>query len=158
MSLVSQAPTGFRRWLFRLPITLYRLRLGGVLGERFMLINHIGRKSGSVRQVVVEVVAHDTSADCYYAVSGWGYKSQWYQNLMAQPNITIQVGWRSLAVHAEQVPPTQGSEILSAYRQRHPRAARELGKVMAVDFDSRHDELAQIIKERLPVIAFCPRS
>ncbi|MEZ4615481.1 MAG: nitroreductase family deazaflavin-dependent oxidoreductase [Caldilineaceae bacterium] len=85
-------PTGISRFLFRLPIQLYRLHLGWLLGRRFVLINHIGRKSGQVRQVVVEVVRHDQTTDSYIVCSGFGRQAQWYQNLLATPAVTIQVG------------------------------------------------------------------
>lgn len=39
-------PTGLSRILFRAPIWLYRRGLGWLLGKRFLLINHIGWKSG----------------------------------------------------------------------------------------------------------------
>ena len=52
-------PTGVSRWLFRMPIGLYRLRLGWLLGDRFLLLHHTGRKSGLPRQAVVEVVTRE---------------------------------------------------------------------------------------------------
>ena len=33
--------------MFKLPLLLYRLRLGWLLGRRFMLLTHVGRRSGS---------------------------------------------------------------------------------------------------------------
>ena len=45
--------TGLKRIMFRAPIFLYRIGLGGLLGKRFLLLNHIGRKT------VMEVVNHD---------------------------------------------------------------------------------------------------
>ncbi|MEO2169431.1 MAG: hypothetical protein ABGY42_15180 [bacterium] len=43
-------PIGLKRLFFRLPIRLYQLRLGRLLGGRFVLLHHIGRKSGLARQ------------------------------------------------------------------------------------------------------------
>ena len=88
-TLVARSPNGLLRWFLRFPIVLYHLNLGWLLGGRFMLINHVGRKSGQLRQTVVEVAGHDQSGDTYYVASGWGYKSQWYRNLLAQPEVTI---------------------------------------------------------------------
>ncbi len=39
-------PRGLARIGFRIPIILYRLGLGGLLGTRFLLLTHTGRKSG----------------------------------------------------------------------------------------------------------------
>lgn len=43
------------RWLVRLPLWLYRARLGLLVGHRMLMMEHIGRRSGLRRQVVLEV-------------------------------------------------------------------------------------------------------
>lgn len=156
-SVVEKPPGGLTKFMLRMPITLYRLGLGWMLGGRFMLLNHIGRKSGEVRQTVIEVVEHDSQTDTYYAVSGWGFKSQWYQNLMVTPDVRIQVGKRKLHVHAETLTPEDGIQILLDYRKKHSMAARELSKVMNIDIlNTSPEELKDIIEAKLPVIAFRP--
>jgi deazaflavin-dependent oxidoreductase (nitroreductase family) len=158
-SLISKPPAGLLRWAFRAPIPLYRLGLGWLLGNRFLLLNHIGRKSGQLHQTVVEVVAHDKQTDTYYIVSGWGYKANWYKNLIAIPAITIQVGRRALAVRAETISPTAGVQVLLDYRHQHPLAARELSRLLEIDIHSSDvEKLEGIVREKLPVIALRPQS
>ncbi|MCA9848813.1 MAG: nitroreductase family deazaflavin-dependent oxidoreductase, partial [Dehalococcoidia bacterium] len=70
-----QPPTGPWKLFFRAPIWLYRLHLGWLLGGRFLLMEHVGRRSGLVRRVVVEVVHHDRDADTYTVASGFGPRS-----------------------------------------------------------------------------------
>jgi hypothetical protein len=41
----SSPPRGLARLAFRLPIWLYRLRLGWLLGDRFLLLTHIGGRA-----------------------------------------------------------------------------------------------------------------
>ena len=128
------------------------------MGGRFVLINHIGRKSGQLRQTVVEVASHDPASDVYFVASGWGYKAQWYQNLMAQPDVTIQVGARKLAVHAETLPPEAGAQVLLDYRAKHAYAAKELGAMMGLDIGHASAEaLVTIVRDSLPIVAFRPR-
>jgi hypothetical protein len=43
------------RLAFRLPIYLYRLDLGRLLGHRFLLLVHQGRRSGLLRETALEV-------------------------------------------------------------------------------------------------------
>lgn len=158
MSLVSTPPTGLLRLGLRLPIVLYRLRLGWLLGERFILLNHIGRKSGQARQTVLEVVGHDERSDTYYIVSGWGHQSNWYRNLLAKPEISVQVGRRRLDVRAETLTPPEGAQVLLAYREKHPLAARELGRLMGLNIaQAPPDALERIVQESLPVVALRPR-
>lgn len=157
---VSTAPSGLLRVLLRLPIALYRLRLGWLLGQRFVLLQHIGRKSGQVRETVVEVIGHDRASDTYYIASGWGKRANWYQNLLAQPNITIQVGRRRLDVCAEMLPPKEGVQILLDYRQKHPLATRELSRVLtgANLAKASPEELERIVQESLPILALRPQT
>ena len=155
--LVAKPPQGLLRWALRLPILLYRLRLGWLLGERLLLLNHIGRTSGQARQTVVEVVDYDMASDTYFIASGWGYKAHWYQNLMATPAITIQVGRRRLAVRAETIAPDTSVQILLKYRQKHPLAARELSRLIGLDINqSAPEQLEKVIRESLPVVALRP--
>jgi deazaflavin-dependent oxidoreductase (nitroreductase family) len=159
-TLVSTPPSGALRLLLRLPIALYRLRLGWLLGQRFLLLEHIGRKSGRVRKTVVEVVGHDRTSDTYSIVSGWGKRAQWYQNLLANPKITIQVGRRHLNVCAETLPPAEGARALVEYRQKHPLATRELSRMLVGEnlAKSSPEELERIVQESLPVVALQPQA
>jgi hypothetical protein len=63
-------PSGLRRTAFRIPILLYRARLGGLLGHRFVLIHHTGRRTGLPRQVVVEVVTREPESGAVVVASG----------------------------------------------------------------------------------------
>ena len=159
-TLVSIQPSGWLRLLLRLPIALYRVRLGWLLGQRFLLLEHIGRKSGQIRRTVVEVVGHDRTSDTYYIVSGWGKRANWYQNLLATPKITIQVGRRRLHVFAEPVSPAEGVRVLLEYRQKHPLATRELSR-MLVGADlakATPEELKNIVRESLLMVALRPQA
>lgn len=158
MSLVSAPPKGLLRLGLRLPIVLYRLRLGWLLGGRFILLNHIGRKSGQTRQTVLEVVGHDERSDTYYIVSGWGHQSNWYRNLLATPEISVQVGRRHLDARAETLTPPEGVRVLLNYREKHALAARELGRLMGLNIaEAPPDALERIVQESLPVVALRPR-
>lgn len=157
-SLIATPPKGLLRFILRLPIVLYRLRLGWLLGGRFVLLNHFGRKTGQLRRAVVEVVGHDKESDTYYIVSGWGYEANWYQNVLARPQITIQVGRRRLDVCAETMPTKAGTRVLLDYRQKHPFAARQLSHFMGLNLsEASPEEFEGIIQESLPVVALQPR-
>jgi deazaflavin-dependent oxidoreductase (nitroreductase family) len=92
-----RSPTGFLRMLLRSPLWLYRLHLGWLLGPRFLLLTHWGRRSGLPRQTVVEVIQHDTATGTYFIASGWGEKSDWLRNLQKTPEVTVQVSRQGFA-------------------------------------------------------------
>ena len=84
-------PRGLMRLLVRLPVLLYRARLGWLLDRRFLLLTHRGRRTGRWRRTVLEVVHHDPAADTWFVASAWGERSQWFRNLRAHPEATNQV-------------------------------------------------------------------
>jgi hypothetical protein len=93
-SIVDVRPGKALRLGTRLPVWLYCLHLGWLLGERFLLLMHIGRSSGLPRQAVIEIVGYDK--DTYCVVSGWGKTSDWCQNVRKTPSVMIQMksrGW-----------------------------------------------------------------
>ncbi|WP_024794615.1 nitroreductase family deazaflavin-dependent oxidoreductase [Tomitella biformata] len=110
------------RWLVRAPITLYRARLGFLMGPRFLLLEHIGRKSGQTRYVVLEVILHP-SASTYVVASGFGGHAQWFQNISANPAVRLHIGSRApLPATARTLSPGEAETALALYAQAHPKA------------------------------------
>lgn len=149
----AEPPRGLKRILFRLPIWLYRLKLGWLLGNRALLLIHTGRKSGLTRQTVLEVTRYDQERDIYIVAAGFGIKSQWYQNLLNNPTVVIQVGRRKLTVHTEMLTPEQGGEELVSYAKRHPRTARGIGLMLGYSVDGSVDDYRAVGK-LIPFVAF----
>jgi hypothetical protein len=69
---LESKPAGALRLAFRLPIYLYRLNLGWMLGHRFLLFVHLGRKSGLLRETVLEVILYDPATRESVVLSAWG--------------------------------------------------------------------------------------
>jgi deazaflavin-dependent oxidoreductase (nitroreductase family) len=146
-------PKGLLAWLFKLPIGFYRIHLGSLLGDRFLLLTHTGRKTGRLHQTVVEVVQHDQVSETFYVASGWGEKSSWYKNIIAHPQVTIQVGNREYSAVAERVSPEQGAQIIRAYAREHPLALRELSRIMHYPLDGS-EASAMNFGRNIPILAF----
>lgn len=146
-------PRGFKARLWRAPIWFYRLGLGWMLGKRFLLLKHIGRKSGQVRQAVIEVVKIDSRNNIFYSVSGFGEAAQWFQNIMHTPNVDIQVGSRKMSACAERLSQENGETVLMEYSKKHPTALRELSKVLHLPYDGSRESVNDLAKV-LPVVAF----
>lgn len=79
---------GLMRFFFKFPIIFFRLGLRTIVGNWFILMTHTGRKSGQPRHTALEyrlgINGH------LYTISGYGAKSQWYKNIMANPVVNIQ--------------------------------------------------------------------
>jgi deazaflavin-dependent oxidoreductase (nitroreductase family) len=151
-----QPPTGLSRLLFRMPIHLYRLRLGWLFDSRLLLLNHIGRFSGKPRQVVLEVVAHDRTDGSYCVASGWGPTAAWYRNILHTPTVTIQVGTRTMRVKAVPLTSDEGADIFADYASRHRTAAKHLlPRLMGFSVNGSEADF-RAVGERMPFVRFVP--
>lgn len=152
-----QSPRGLARLAWRAPIWFYRLGLGGLLGGRLLLLNHVGRKSGRPRQAVVEVVSHDRTTGAYIVASGFGVKADWYQNVMAHPEVTIQVGRRRMAARAERLPLPRATEVMLEYNRQHPALLRSLAGILGYRTDGSEADV-RFFASVIPIVALTPRS
>lgn len=139
------------RPIARAPIALYRMGLGGLLGRRFVLLEHRGRRSGQIRQVVLETLS--VEQDMIHVVSGYGWSAQWLRNVGADPRVRVTCGWsRPRGAHALILPPDEAVTVLEDYRQRHPLSARVLGPALGLPQLASDDPLPTELSERLPVV------
>ena len=112
-------PTGFYRLLYRMPLTLYRLGLGGLLNlASIMVLTTRGRSSGLPRYTPIEYRPHGSKI---YAVSGWGERPNWVRNLTADPNVCLRQGQRAFAARAQVVEDSsEALRVLHLFRKRAP--------------------------------------
>jgi deazaflavin-dependent oxidoreductase (nitroreductase family) len=149
----DRMPSRGFRLLARFPNALYRLHLGWVLGGRFLLLIHVGRKSGRPYRAALEVIRYDRDADIYYVASGFGERSNWYKNIMANPDVEIIAGARRRARHARRLEQEEAEAELVDYQRRHPKALKTLSKVMGFRIDGTEED-ARALAEHVPIIAF----
>jgi deazaflavin-dependent oxidoreductase (nitroreductase family) len=141
------------RWgkeLARLPLLLYRVRLGGLLGHRFLVIVHRGRRSVRLYRTVVEVVRWDAAQQEAVVATGWGEQSSWLRNLRAEPAVEIWLAGERFAATQRFLGPEERLEALRGYAREHPHATRLLGPLLGVGDEGSLAAAA----ERLPMVAF----
>jgi deazaflavin-dependent oxidoreductase (nitroreductase family) len=155
-TIISSPPRGVLLLGLRLPIWLYRLHLGWLLGNRFLLLNHTGRKSSQVHQAVIEVVKHDPESNSFFVVSGWGSKSDWYQNIQTYPDVIIYSGRKRLPAHAENIPLAEAVDILYEFTIRYPIAFKELTALFLGERLQPGLEASQRLAEKMPMVVFRP--
>lgn len=152
-----QSPRGLARLAWRAPIWFYRLGLGGLFGQRMLLLEHIGRKSGQVRQNVLEVVRHDEKSNVYIVASGFGEQADWYKNVTAHPQISIQVGNNHMTAHAQRLPVEEATDEMLDYNRRHPVALRTLSGILGYKSDGSEADV-RFLATVIPIMAFRPTS
>ena len=88
----------FFRYLNRFMVALFRLGLGRSVnawpsvGGRIMVLTHVGRKTGIRRRTPLNYAVIDGEV---YCTAGFGSGSDWYRNVLANPEVEIWLpdGW-----------------------------------------------------------------
>jgi deazaflavin-dependent oxidoreductase (nitroreductase family) len=155
-AMLEKQPSGCSRALFRLPIALYRWRLGWVLGRRFVMIEHIGRKSGLPRHAVVEVVRYDRASGSVVVAAAWGRKADWFRNVLKTPEVTLTLGGRRFGAVATVLDEAAAMQALSDYARRHPLAWRELATLMVGSRPRDPAVACEEVANTIPLVRFDP--
>ena len=148
-------PRGLARVFYRFPILLYQARLGWLLGERFLMMTHTGRVSGLARRVVLEVMRYDKDVDVYIVASGWGEKSDWFQNIFKTPQIVVVVGRRRFGAVTRRLPLDEAEDEVLDYARRHPTAIRQLGRLIGYQLEHTQEGY-RALAGVMPIVAIRP--
>jgi len=117
---VRERPPAALKLAFKIPTLIYRVGLGRLLGRRFLLLVHRGRKSGLERKVVLEVIRYEAAPPAAAVLSGGGERSQWFRNLQAAPPVAVWIGGeRWLSPRHEVLEPDRVVEAIEEYRRNH---------------------------------------
>ncbi len=149
-------PSGLLRLAMRSPILLYRLRLGWLLGKRFILLEHRGRKSGVIRRTVIEVVDHNPLFGSYVVAAAWGKKSDWFKNISVNPRVTIGVGLRRFSAIASTLSANEATHHLNVYARKHPFAFKQLGSILIGSASKEPENIIKSFAESIPLVQFIP--
>ncbi|MDQ3692266.1 MAG: nitroreductase family deazaflavin-dependent oxidoreductase [Chloroflexota bacterium] len=155
-------PSGFMRFFFKAPTMLYVDGLAEIMRRRcVLLLTTTGRRSGQPRKAGVSFMPE---GDRFVIFSGWGVQSDWYRNLLAEPEVTIKVGRRTMRATAVPVAdPARRRELMLQMRARSdqcgpPKLMRGLLQRTGT-FDYEGDlNLAVAQGGDLPVIELVPKS
>lgn len=152
---------GLTRLFLLAPRYVYWGPIAELLRWRCVLkLTTIGRRTGQPRTTCVSFMPYDGR---YVIFSGWGVTSQWYRNLLAHPEVQVQVGRRRFRAEARPVmEPTRRRELMLRMQEQSrrcgpPRFIRPLLRLTrAFDYDA---EIRMAVEhaEELPVVELWPR-
>ena len=156
MALTDRKPTGLLRLALRLPIWLYRARLGWLAGHRLLYLAHRGRRTGVRREVVVEAVRFDPTIPEAVVVAAWGRNPDWYQNLQASPAVEVRIGNRRWPTPDHRfLGADETLRALLAYQRAHPRAWKRLAPLLGFPTDPADPRWSEVAAT-VHTIAFSP--
>ncbi len=131
--------------IFKLPLFLYRLGLGWLMGKRFMQVTHIGRRSGKVRRTVLAVLKFDETTKEIYAVSAWK-GSDWYFNIQATPALQVETGFVRYAPVQRTLSPEEITTTFMEYCKKHPFFSRMVCRIPGWKWDSTYEEFLELAR------------
>lgn len=151
----------FLRRLLRAPVYLYRWRMGWLLGKRFMLLSHIGRRSGLPRHTVLEVMEYSHEGPEMVVMSGFGRNSDWLRNIESSPDVRVIVGARSFAASHRFLSDGEAVDVVKNYERKNHLAILllrfVLSRLLGWRYRGSAEDRERLVKQ-LPLIAFRPRS
>ena len=131
--------------IFKLPLFLYRLGLGWLLGKRFMLLTHLGRCSGKVRRTVLAVLRFDDKTNEIMAISAWS-ASDWYLNIQASPALQVEIGFTRYVPVQRVLSPEEIAALFMDYRHKHPLFSRIVCRIPGWRWDSSYEEFLELAR------------
>jgi deazaflavin-dependent oxidoreductase (nitroreductase family) len=78
----------FNRILFKAPVVGWRMGMGAILGRSMLVLTTWGRKTHLPRHTMLSFTP---MKETIYVGAGWGAHCDWYQNLVADTQVTLQV-------------------------------------------------------------------
>lgn len=127
------------RPVYNMPVWLYRLGPGWLLGRWLTVIVHRGRKTGKRRYVRAEILRHDKGEDEYIALSGYGEGSDWYWNIREKPALEIRVGRRGFVSEQRFLTGDEVYDEFVAYEKRRRWAAVTVAKHQGMEYDGSEE-------------------
>jgi deazaflavin-dependent oxidoreductase (nitroreductase family) len=149
----KQKPTGIFKWFLHAPTWLYRGHLGFLMGNRFVMIEHLGRKSGNLYRTVLEVAGNYPDTNEWIVTSGTGPKADWYRNLQAGTLQAVWIGSKRYEATMRFLDAEEAGSVFYDYESAHPKTAAKLMKSMGVSYDGTADGRTEMMRS-IPMVSF----
>ncbi|MGI9665897.1 MAG: nitroreductase family deazaflavin-dependent oxidoreductase [Acidimicrobiia bacterium] len=147
-------PTGFFKWILYTPVYLYRAHLGFVMGNRFLMIEHKGRKSGTLYRTVLEVAGQHPDRGEWISTSGTGPKADWYRNIREDGLEAVWLGsTRNPRANVRFLEAEESGGVFKLYEEEHPKASAKLMDSMGVSYDGTDQGRIDMMRQ-IPMVAF----
>jgi deazaflavin-dependent oxidoreductase (nitroreductase family) len=146
------------RHIFRAPVYLYRWRCGWLLGHRFLLLIHVGRRTRLTRYTVLEIMEFRHDVPEMIVMSGFGPNADWLRNVeVTDPEVVV--GSKRFAASHRFLDAEEAARALAGYERRNrllaPIVRIVLSRLLGWRYDGSERARRQVVAE-LPLIAFRP--
>jgi deazaflavin-dependent oxidoreductase (nitroreductase family) len=140
-----------------MPLFLYRHGRGHLLGRTFLLLEHVGRRTGKTYAITAMVLSYDEATGEAIIFSGWGTDADWVRNLKAHPAVRVQIGRRSFVPEQRFLTDDEAFEVADAFIRRHPWRLRLASTLLGWGDLHSEDALRDFVHVR-PFVALRPKT
>lgn len=145
----------------RLPAHLYDIGAGRLLGHRFLLLTHRGRRSGRLYRTMLEVVGWDADKREATVMSGFGPEANWRLNVLAGGAAEVRIAELRFAPRVRSLEVEEAVAVLADYERRNravgPIVRAILSRLAGFRYDGSAESRHRLV-EALPLVAFSPRN
>jgi deazaflavin-dependent oxidoreductase (nitroreductase family) len=149
------------RAFLRAPIHLYRLRLGFLLGHRFLLLTHTGRITGRRFQTVLEVMEYRERSHEAVVMSGFGRSANWLRNVETNGWAEINIGSEDFRASFRFLDEDDAMRVVAAYERHNqfmlPVVKWVLSRLLGWKYTATEPDRRRLVRN-LPLIGFRPQS
>jgi deazaflavin-dependent oxidoreductase (nitroreductase family) len=89
--------------------------------KSMIILHHTGRHSGQPRTTGLQAVYQDSDSGRYFVAAAYGPTSDWWRNIVANPQATIEVDGRLTEVVAAPVDPEEAAIVMEAAIEENSR-------------------------------------
>jgi deazaflavin-dependent oxidoreductase (nitroreductase family) len=140
---------------------LYRWRCGRLLGRRFLLLIHVGRRTGRRRETVLEIMECRKNGPEAVVMSAFGGGADWLRNIDATPGAQVVIGPERFVTVHRVLGVAEAVNVVSGYEERNwpmrPIIRLVLSRLLGWPYRSSQSDRERLVRQ-LPLVAFRPRS
>jgi deazaflavin-dependent oxidoreductase (nitroreductase family) len=139
--------------VFRLPLRLYHYGGGWLLGHTFLVVTHIGRRTGEPHETAAMVLRYDRASGEAVICSAWGPKTDWIRNLRVRPAVEVRLGRESFTPQQRFLTDEAAFAVAVEFGRRHPLRLRCVSWVLGWG-DLRSDTALRTFVSTHPFVSF----
>jgi deazaflavin-dependent oxidoreductase (nitroreductase family) len=143
--------------ILRAPVGLYEIGAGRLLGHRFLLLTHRGRRSGRIYRTTLEVLFWEPAKREAIVMSGFGPRADWYLNSLSGGALEVQIAGLRLHPEVRTLRIEEAVRVLADYERRSrlvsPIVRLVLSRLAGFEYDGSEGARRRLASA-LPLIAF----
>jgi deazaflavin-dependent oxidoreductase (nitroreductase family) len=154
-------PSSLVRRALRVPALLYGIGAGRLLGHRFLLLTHRGRRSGRIYRTILEVVGWDGARNEAVVMSGFGPRAAWYLNVLDGGAEEVRIAAVRFRPAVRELETDEAVQVVAGYERRNrfvaPLVRAIFSRLAGFRYDGSDGARRRLV-DALPLLALRERS